>query len=64
MLRSALTIKELKKAWIKEVIGGRAANSKRLIEELNPDCDPLGPDNLLLFGIDGVLFRALWGIIE
>jgi aldehyde:ferredoxin oxidoreductase len=37
--------------WFKDVIGGRAANSKRLLEELNTQCDPLGPDNLLLFGI-------------
>jgi len=44
-------IEELQKQWIKNVIGGRAANSKRLYEELNPDCDPLGPDNMLIFGI-------------
>ncbi|MCJ7681831.1 MAG: aldehyde:ferredoxin oxidoreductase, partial [Candidatus Aminicenantes bacterium] len=37
--------------WIKPVIGGRAANSRRLDEELSPDCDPLGPDNLLLFSV-------------
>jgi len=37
--------------WIKSVIGGRAANTKRLFEELNPDCDPLSPDNLLIFGV-------------
>ncbi|MFX1285875.1 MAG: aldehyde ferredoxin oxidoreductase family protein [Promethearchaeota archaeon] len=44
-------IDKLKKSWIKNVIGGRAANSKRLFEELDPNCDPLGPDNLLIFGI-------------
>jgi aldehyde:ferredoxin oxidoreductase len=48
------TIEDLDPAWIKNVIGGRAANSKRLLEELNPDCDPLGPDNLLIFGIGPV----------
>ncbi len=37
--------------WIKPVIGGRAANTKRLFEELNPDCDPLSPENLLIFGV-------------
>jgi aldehyde:ferredoxin oxidoreductase len=37
--------------WIKPVIGGRAANSKRLFEELDPNCDPLGPDNILIFGV-------------
>lgn len=44
-------IEKLKKSWIKNVIGGRAANSKRLLEELNSDCDPLGPENMLIFGI-------------
>lgn len=42
---------ELEPSWIKEVIGGRAANTKRLFEELNPECDPLGPENILIFGI-------------
>jgi aldehyde:ferredoxin oxidoreductase len=37
--------------WIKSVIGGRAANTKRLFEELNHECDPLSPENLLIFGI-------------
>ncbi len=44
-------IAKLQKKWIKDVIGGRAANSKRLLEELNPNCDPLGPENILIFGI-------------
>jgi aldehyde:ferredoxin oxidoreductase len=37
--------------WMKSVIGGRAANSKRLLEELDFDCDPLGPENMLIIGI-------------
>jgi len=44
-------IETLDPPWIRPVIGGRAANTKRLFEELNPDCDPLGPDNILIFGI-------------
>ena len=44
-------IEDLDPSWIKPVIGGRAANTKRLSEELNPDCDPLGPDNILIYGI-------------
>ncbi len=48
------SIEDLDPAWIRNVIGGRAANSKRLFEELDPDCDPLGPDNLLIFGIGPV----------
>ncbi|MCP4898355.1 MAG: aldehyde ferredoxin oxidoreductase family protein [bacterium] len=45
------TVEPLDPSWIKPVIGGRAANTKRLFEELDTDCDPLGPDNLLIFGI-------------
>jgi aldehyde:ferredoxin oxidoreductase len=44
-------VEELDGSWIKPVIGGRAANTKRLAEELDIGCDPLGPDNLLIFGI-------------
>jgi len=44
-------IEKLDSVWIKSVVGGRAANTKRLAEELNPDCDPLGPDNMLIFGL-------------
>lgn len=45
------TVEPLDESWIRPVIGGRAANTKRLYEELDPDCDPLGPENLLIFGI-------------
>ena len=40
-----------KQSWFRTVIGGRAANTKRLFEELNVECDPLGPDNILIFGV-------------
>lgn len=43
-------IEALETAWIRDVIGGRPANAKRLAEEIKPDCDPLGPDNILIFG--------------
>lgn len=46
-----IQVDDLDPAWIRPVIGGRAANSKRLFEELDPDCDPLSPDNLLIFGV-------------
>ncbi|MBN1223467.1 MAG: aldehyde ferredoxin oxidoreductase family protein [Candidatus Aminicenantes bacterium] len=44
-------IEEQDAGWIKPVIGGRPANTKRLAEELDPACDPLGPENILIFGI-------------
>ena len=44
-------IENLSQSWIRPVIGGRAANTKRLYEELSPDCDPLGPENTLIFGV-------------
>jgi aldehyde:ferredoxin oxidoreductase len=45
------SIEDLSPSWVRPVIGGRAANTKRLYEELDPGCDPLGPDNILIFGI-------------
>lgn len=45
------SIEELDPGWIKPVIGGRPANTKRLAEELDPGCDPLGPENILIFGV-------------
>ena len=44
-------IEPLDSSWIEPVIGGRAANAKRLFEELSRDCDPMGPHNMLIFGI-------------
>jgi len=43
-------VESLDPAWIKPVIGGRAANTKRLFEELDLECDPLGEKNILIFG--------------
>jgi len=45
------SIEELDPAWVKPVIGGRPANTKRLAEELDYGCDPLGPENILIFGV-------------
>ncbi len=44
-------IETLDPSWVRTVIGGRAANTKRLFEELDPDCDPLSPENILIFGV-------------
>jgi len=42
---------DLDPAWVKPVIGGRAANTRRLEEDLDTECDPLGPENVLIFGV-------------
>ncbi|MHA2152506.1 MAG: aldehyde ferredoxin oxidoreductase N-terminal domain-containing protein, partial [Candidatus Thorarchaeota archaeon] len=44
-------IEPISSSWMGQVIGGRAANTKRLYDELNMDCNPLGPENMLVFGI-------------
>lgn len=51
MSERTYTCEPLSLAWMKSVIGGRAANTKRLSEELDPQCDPLGPRNVLIFGV-------------
>jgi aldehyde:ferredoxin oxidoreductase len=38
-------------AYMLNVIGGRGLNSTRLYEELQRDCDPLTPENMLLIGV-------------
>ena len=37
--------------YMLNVIGGRGLNSNRLYEELQRDCDPLAPENMLLIGV-------------
>ena len=37
--------------YMLNVIGGRGLNSNRLYEELQRDCDPLSPENMLLIGV-------------
>jgi aldehyde:ferredoxin oxidoreductase len=49
--RRKFEIENLDPSWIKPVIGGRAANTRRLFEELDAECDPLGPDNILIYGV-------------
>jgi aldehyde:ferredoxin oxidoreductase len=44
-------IEPLDPRWIRDVVGGRAANTKRLCEDLDPASDPLGPANVLIFGV-------------
>ena len=51
LTRKEFRVEPLDPVWVKPVIGGRGANTKRLFEELNPECDPLGPENVLIFGV-------------
>src|SRR5512137_3053031 len=37
-------------AWIRQFIGSRGVNAKILWDSLEPGVDPLGPENLLIFG--------------
>lgn len=51
LTRREFRIEPLDPSWVKPVIGGRGANTKRLFEELNPERDPLGHENILVFGV-------------
>ena len=51
LTRRTFEIEESDPGWMKPVSGGRAANTRRVDEELDPGCDPLGPDNPLIFGV-------------
>lgn len=35
--------------WLRQYIGGKGLGARYLYEELQPDTDPLGPENVLLF---------------
>ncbi len=54
VLRVDLTTGEITKdpldpALARDYVGGRGMAVKILFDELRMDCDPLGPDNLLIF---------------
>jgi len=44
-----VTSEPLNKDWAQKYIGQRGLASKYLVEEVDPKCDPLGPDNKLIF---------------
>ena len=51
LTRGEFRIEELDPEWIKNAVGGRAANTKRLYEELDVGCGSLDPENILIFGV-------------
>ena len=52
MTTQVATIEDFPDAW--RYLGGRALSSRILLDECDPTCDPLGPDNLLVLA-PGVL---------
>ena len=52
MTRETVRIEPHPDAW--RLLGGRALSARILLEECDPSCDPLGPDNVLVLA-PGVL---------
>ena len=52
MTNQTLTTEPYPEKW--RLLGGRALSARVLLEECDPKCDPLGPDNVLVFA-PGVL---------
>ena len=46
MSSEQVVVEPMPESWLK--LGGRALSARILIEECEPGCDPLGPDNLLV----------------
>lgn len=46
MTRQTAEVRDFPEAW--KLLGGRALSAKILLEECDPACDPLGPDNVLV----------------
>jgi len=44
-------IESISEKMLHRFIGGRGLNSATLFKEIPPDSDPLGPENILLFGV-------------
>jgi aldehyde:ferredoxin oxidoreductase len=44
-----ITKEPLKEDWARDFVGGRGLGAKYLFEELDPQVDPLSPDNKLIF---------------
>jgi len=44
-------VEQINEDLLYQFIGGRGLNSATLFNGIDPDCDPLGPDNILLFAV-------------
>jgi len=49
--KNKTTVLRLSNVLARNFIGGRGLNSKVLFDEVGPGIDPLGPENLLIFGV-------------
>ena len=47
MTNLSATVEDFKDDW--KLLGGRALSAKVLLDQCDPTCDPLGPDNVLVF---------------
>ncbi len=47
MTTLSATVEDFKDDW--KLLGGRALSAKVLVDQCDPTCDPLGPDNVLVF---------------
>lgn len=45
--KQALQIEDVPETW--QGLGGRGLTARILLDEVNPECDPLGPENKLIF---------------
>lgn len=48
LTQGTITSEELNAEWTQQYLGQRGLASKYLVEEIDPQCDPLGPDNKLI----------------
>ncbi|MCH6561501.1 MAG: hypothetical protein IH800_03655 [Myxococcales bacterium] len=46
MTRGTIVVEPFPSGW--KLLGGRALSARILLEECDPTCDPLGPDNVLI----------------
>ena len=49
LTEGSITNEPLKMDWARQYIGGRGLGTKYLYEEIDPRCDPLGPENKVIF---------------
>ena len=55
MTNQTASVEPFPEAW--KLLGGRALSARILLDECDPTCDPLGPDNLLVIA-PGVMARV------